>query len=412
MSPSCRARILTLQLSPSFPQPPPDVDDLFQWEVDSDGHLPREPSIFCFSSDSEDDSLFPLDPPNSYDEQDANENGDVNIDDIKTDPLFRSQASLFDRFQAGSEPEPEDDTEPWAFDDHPAIQNAYIRAFVGAAFEGMTHNAVANMLAGSLVTFKSAEAVGAEFPGLAKFARTLGMAEKRLGVCTDTLIIYYFACAVCWKAHYPTELPTLPSPACDAPNCSGRLFSVKRLASGGEKHTPLLSVPFVLPEIAIRRMCLQPGKVAQWQEWHTDLDQPGQRKPSAQTGYDAFDDLDKPMTNITDGRGWRAMQAGLERCRNGKWEVHDVDVHELKQQFIALPNGLIIQINIDWFQAVKGGCHSLGAMYMTICNNPHSIQFLCEETSLLQMFPGPHKPNSAQYNNVMKMFIKAFKKSI
>lgn len=104
-----------------FPQPPPDVDDPFQWEVDSDGHLPREPSIFRFSSDLEDDSLFPLDPLNSDDEQDANENGDVNIDDIETDPLFRSQASLFDRFQAGSEPEPEDDTEPWAFDDHPAI---------------------------------------------------------------------------------------------------------------------------------------------------------------------------------------------------------------------------------------------------------------------------------------------------
>ncbi|KAJ7269466.1 hypothetical protein C8J57DRAFT_1066232, partial [Mycena rebaudengoi] len=210
--------------------------------------------------------------------------------------------------------------------------NAYIRVFVGAAFEGMTHNAVANMLAGSLVTFKSAEAVGAEFPGLTKLARTLGTAEKRLGVCTDTLITYYFACTVCWKAHHPTELPTLPSPTCDAPNCSGRFFSVKWLASGSKKRTPLLS----------------PSKVAQWQEWRTNLDQPGQCKPSAQTGYDAFDDLDKPMTNITDGWGWRAMQAGLEHCRNGKWEVHDVDVHELEQQFITLPNGLIIQINIDW----------------------------------------------------------------
>jgi hypothetical protein len=66
-------------------------------------------------------------------------------------------------------------------------------------------------------------------------------------------------------------------------------------------------------------------------------------------GYAAFSDLDKPMTDITDGWGWRAVQAGLERRRNGKWEIKDVDVHELKLQFVALPNGLILQINIDWY---------------------------------------------------------------
>jgi hypothetical protein len=54
------------------------------------------------------------------------------------------------------------------------------------------------------------------------------------------------------------------------------------------------------------------------------------------------------MTDITDGWGWRAIQAGLEQRRNGFWEVRDVDVLELKQQFVALPNGIVIQINIDW----------------------------------------------------------------
>ncbi|KAK6972061.1 hypothetical protein R3P38DRAFT_3333443 [Favolaschia claudopus] len=108
------------------------------------------------------------------------------------------------------------------------------------------------------------------------------------------------------------------------------------------------------------------------------------------------------MADISDEWGWRAVQAGLERRRNGVWEIRDVDVSERAQQFVALPNGLVIQIDIDWFQAVKRGCHSTGAMYATICNNPRGIQNLREETMLLLMFPSPHEPNSEQYNNAME----------
>ncbi|KAF7343039.1 hypothetical protein MVEN_01734200 [Mycena venus] len=116
------------------------------------------------------------------------------------------------------------------------------------------------------------------------------------------------------------------------------------------------------------------------------------------------------MTDITDGWGWRAIQAGLERRRNGVREIRDINVLNRKQRFVALPNGLIIQINIDWFQAVKGGCHSTGAMYATICNTPRSFRYLREETSLLMMFPGPYEPSSDQYNNVMEICACNFKK--
>jgi hypothetical protein len=117
---------------------------------------------------------------------------------------------------------------------------------------------------------------------------------------------------------------------------------VKRLSSGAEKRTPLLTLPFVPSEKAIQRMCLQPGKVAQLQEWRGPGDSVGRRKPSNLKGYDAFPDPDKPMTDITDGWGWKAIQAGLERRRNGVWEIHDVDVLELDQRFVALPNSLVV----------------------------------------------------------------------
>jgi hypothetical protein len=54
------------------------------------------------------------------------------------------------------------------------------------------------------------------------------------------------------------------------------------------------------------------------------------------------------MMDISDGWGWRTIQVGLERRRNGAWSIQNVDVAELKQQFVALPNGLVVQINIDW----------------------------------------------------------------
>jgi hypothetical protein len=293
--------------------------DDFQWAVSDSDELgsPR----FTFSSDSEDDPDFDALLVRETDRsscssdaessEDASSDGEFYVEEITTDPLFRTRASLFEEDNDG--PPPDEPSTPWAFEDHPAIRNAYIRAFVGAAFEGMTHRAVKNMLDSSRIILQSAEASGVEFPGLSNFARTLPTVERRLGVSTDDLITYFFLCDVCWALHYPSELARLETPKCDRPNCVGTLYSVKRLSSGKEKKTPLLTLPFVPPGKAIQRLCLQPGKVAQWQEWRGDDDAVGQREPSKLTGFEAFDNPDKPMMDITDGWGWRAIQAGLQR---------------------------------------------------------------------------------------------------
>ncbi|KAJ7226424.1 hypothetical protein C8J57DRAFT_1535229 [Mycena rebaudengoi] len=121
-----------------FEQSPADVQDMgelgdFQWSIDDEEcDNGRAPSYFHFSSDSEDDNVDFLanNTPSSSDEEDEPvEAGsdNVDVDDIRTDPLFRSQQSLFDAFQPGSDPLPENiPAKPWAFDDHPAIHNACI----------------------------------------------------------------------------------------------------------------------------------------------------------------------------------------------------------------------------------------------------------------------------------------------
>jgi hypothetical protein len=285
----------------------PDFDE-FRWSI-SDSHS-LDSTAFHFSSDSEEssdsDSVF---LPFAADrEQDSDDEGDPETEDdfgdVTEDPLFSSRSSLFDSFQPGSDPGTTGEAEePWAFDDHPAIRNAYIRAFVGSVFDGMTRNATLNMLNGSRIILQSGAAAGVDYPGLENFATTLPTVEKRLGVSTNTLITYLFLCNVCWKPHFPEELAELQHSDCDQSDCTGTLYTVKRLSGGVEKRTPTLTLPFVPPEKAIQRMCLQPGKVAQWQEWREPRDTVGEREPSPLTGYEAFPDPDKPMTDITDGWG-------------------------------------------------------------------------------------------------------------
>ncbi|KAL1724248.1 hypothetical protein EV715DRAFT_268831 [Schizophyllum commune] len=280
---------------------------------------------------------------------------------------------------------------PPTFDDDPAIRGAYVP----------TRAALKIQLDGNYSAFQRLSESGIQLEGLDNFARTLPTVERRLGVSTDGFIVYLFACPTCWMTYRPAELLTLETATCSASGCDGQLYSLKRMASGKEKRTPNLTVPFVRPSSAIARMCLQPGKVEQWQLWRGAGDEVGPITPSTSEGYDAFADADKPMSDVSDGWAWRTVMAGLQRRRNGTWEVHDVDVHQLNQRFVSLPNGLLLQINIDWFQAVKGACHSTGALYTTILNNPRGIRYLREETQLSMMFPGPNEPTLHQQNNVM-----------
>ncbi|TFK57760.1 hypothetical protein BDN72DRAFT_751677, partial [Pluteus cervinus] len=118
----------------------------------------------------------------------------------------------------------------------------------------------------------------------------------------------------------------------------------------------------------------------------------------------------QPMNDIYDGWGWRAIQAGLKRRWDGDWKLEDVDVKELEQQFVALPCGLVWQMNIDWFQAVTKGKHSTGAVYLTLCNNPRGIRYLREETALVLVIPGPAEPSLEQLNECLKFLVCGFQK--
>ena len=143
-------------------------------------------------------------------------------------------------------------------------------------------------------------------------AHTLTTAEKCLGISTDKFITYYFIRDICWKLHHPSQLTQLLDPTCDKPGCSGTLYTSKQLSDGTTKRTPTKILPYVPLKKAIQYLLLQCGKYKQLQQWRGDGDEPGWVQPLMAHGLDAFTDPSKHMSDVYDGWGWRAIQAGLE----------------------------------------------------------------------------------------------------
>ena len=59
---------------------------------------------------------------------------------------------------------------------------------------------------------------------------------------------------------------------------------------------------------------------------------------------------------------------------------------------------------------MKQGSYSVGALYLTICNNPRAKRFLREETFLLAILPGPSEPSLEDLNNVLEIFVPDLKR--
>lgn len=341
--------------------------DLFQHAkyMDQDGNgddddkaseHPRDYSM------SESDELQPLAEAEDFVPSDSNDkppllpSNDYDQQDLLDDPLFLGQGLI--PYSDGDEDRGNDNDEdleqqpdlPPAFQEHLAIRNAYIRAFLMGSLKGSTHGVIQMHLEGVAIGLCAAilQSDQAEFPGLENMARTLSTAEKRLGVSTEQFITYYFLCDICWTLYHLSQLTKLPNEACEKPGCAGILYTIKQLSKGEMKRTPIKILPYVSLQKAVQHILMRPGKFDQLQHWRGPADAPGIEPPLSTPGIEAFEDPEWPMTDIYDGWGWRAIQAGLERRRGGPWTIQDVDVNNLLQRFVSLPLRLVWQMNIDW----------------------------------------------------------------
>lgn len=126
---------------------------------------------------------------------------------------------------------------PPCMQDHPAICNVYICAYILALFFNATHIAVSHDLESKEHLLRTAQSANPdiEYPSLDHFTHTLPTLPKCLGLTTDNFIVYLFVCDICWKLHHPSDLGNLAIPHCNAEDCPGLLYTQKQLADGSSK---------------------------------------------------------------------------------------------------------------------------------------------------------------------------------
>ncbi|KZV64692.1 hypothetical protein PENSPDRAFT_639268, partial [Peniophora sp. CONT] len=263
---------------------------------------------------------------------------------------------------------------------------------------------------------------GIDIPGLDKMAVTRLAAERRLGLDPNKHIIFELSCTDCWEPYALCDLDDLQSPKCTQAGCDGDLYKTRTVSDGRMKRVPcrIVSRSPLIP--ALERMMQRPGKPAQYNSWRRgDEDKPGAMPPLAAPpgdGDDAYPNGSYRIHSITEAWGFRAIPAFLERQRgavHGHWEFRDVNTNGRSQRFVALPNGIVFMINMDWyyrrFQPMKRsafGSHSTGVVFATVVNNPDPIRFHRREMFFLIAIPGPSEPDAAATSKLLDRVVDEF----
>lgn len=313
-------------------------------DSDSDGDLPQHDAHFG-------NPARPLSPASVEEQDDDDELFEVQQDD----PLYARLEALYGDDPVDNDPASSATALPPAFREHPLVRRAYIQAFISVAFYGATHDSVKYTLECARDQLLSmCLRTGYVISGLEKMAVTLRTVERRLGLDPDEHITYWALCNTCWETHHPSQLKGLPAHGrCLVEDCPGTVFEIKHFSDGTKHRVPVKVLSTVSPKEVIQRLVLRPGKLEEMGKWRSKPDdQPGEKAPVTIDDWPGSLDAEFRMYDITDGWGWNAIRAGLHRRKGGRWGIEDVDVDEVNQRYVTLPNGLVLIFNLDWYVLV------------------------------------------------------------
>ncbi|QRV95522.1 Transposase family tnp2 [Ceratobasidium sp. AG-Ba] len=249
-------------------------------------------------------------------------------------------------------------TQHSAFREPDLIRNAYIDAFVQKHLYGATHRALKHQLKASKRSISAHPDIHIEHTS--RMAQTITTAEKRLGLDTDGIITVFVLCPICRRRYSQDYIAQTDSALCLNEDCSGVLFTLRKLASGKTRRVAHMTYPFALPIAWIKHMLSLPGMAELMQHWQNDRDDKDRLK-SLVTSEDWMENLDphKPMGDLCNG-----------------------------------------------FQTTKEGNYSVGACYLVIDNLPRHMRFLRENISLSILMPGPHEPDDYALDQMLSPLIE------
>lgn len=385
---------------------------------------------YLFGMDEEDDI-----GPEEEDPDNALYNADFGLPDdgnpMIEDELPRFQLGPEDELDEQFDPLPDEDPDDVgdpealcaAFQEHELIRNAYIDAFIQKYLYGATHRALKHQLKAARRTIAANPNVDPEH--IADMAQTIGTAENRLGVNTNSIITTFTLCPVCRRRYSPEYIAATDNDACLNEDCEGTLFTRRKLASGSQRRVSTMTYPFASPIAWLRHMLSLPGVSELMQNWRDGDNDQGLSAPITGEEWMRDVDIDKPIGDISEGWGWRSTLAGLERRRDPRTgNIVDKSVLEQPIRFVSLPFGISFSLNTDWlaaftclysmfstelslrFQATKEGNYSVGACYLAINNLPRHMRFLRENISLCIVMPGPNEPDEYGLDQMLEPLIE------
>ncbi|KAG8730113.1 hypothetical protein FRC10_003065, partial [Ceratobasidium sp. 414] len=205
-----------------------------------------------------------------YDEDFGLAEGEVQrLDNALSEFQFTPDETSFETRDDSDDEDPPE-TQCAAFQEPDLIRNAYIDAFIQKTLYGATHRALKHQLRAARRTIAAHPDIEAE--DIAKMAQTIGTAERRLGVGTDHIIKTFTLCPDCGRRYSPEYIRDTDIDTCINQDCPGVLFTIRKLASGGQRRVSNLTYPFASPIAWIAHILSLPGMSELMQTWRKTED--------------------------------------------------------------------------------------------------------------------------------------------
>ncbi|QRW08695.1 hypothetical protein RhiLY_07694 [Ceratobasidium sp. AG-Ba] len=261
--------------------------------------------------------------------------------DNNDDPDQLNAQDFYDMLQAGldedlenDEDDPDNPIMPLdnaafpAFNEPDPICNMYISAFLQRSKHRSSSNSIKNFISSFDKSFSRDPEIGAN--DLARIARTIRTVERRLGLDTKDLVTTFTLCPNVRSATCPLKLLALT------------ILNVYRKDAWVNCTLTCW----------LRRMLAQDGLAKLTQAWRKPHDQrPG--PPISKEEWARNVDGTQPLEDITDGFGWRARAAGVNRIIDpNTGTATDQNMVDPPLRFSSLPFGLSLSMNVDWSEDV------------------------------------------------------------
>lgn len=240
-----------------------------------------------------------------------------------------------------------------AFDEPDAIRNAYVDVFIQKTHFRAKHDALKHQLRSHRRNLQHNPTVSPD--DLSKMAQTIQTAERRLGISTSDIITTYTVCPDCKRRYNPAYIATAEHNQCENNGCNGILFDVKELASRERRRISRLTYPVASITTWLRRLLSYPGIAELMQNWRDGPDDDEEdTEPITPEQWRDLLEIDRILSDISTGYGWRAAEAALERIvdpeadARGEDLVTDRRTSDEPLRFVSLKFGVSLSMNTDW----------------------------------------------------------------